>query len=35
MVAKTIESDSYGDGIFKLVPRWDKCISVAEDCVKK
>jgi hypothetical protein len=29
------EPDFYRDGIFKLVPRWDKCISVLGDRVEK
>jgi hypothetical protein len=29
------EPDFYRDGIFKLVPRWDKCISVLGDYVEK
>jgi hypothetical protein len=24
-----------GDGIFKLVPIWDKCINVIGDCAEK
>jgi hypothetical protein len=24
----------YGGGIFELVPSWDKCIGVLEDCVE-
>jgi hypothetical protein len=27
------EPDFYPDGIFKLVPRWDKCISVPKNNV--
>jgi hypothetical protein len=26
--------DFYGGGIFELVPKWDKCTSVLEDCVE-
>jgi hypothetical protein len=29
------EPDFYGDGMFNLVPRWDKCIIVLADCVGK
>jgi hypothetical protein len=29
------EPDFYRDGIFKLVPKWDKCISVLGYCVEK
>jgi hypothetical protein len=29
------EPDFYRDGIFKLVPRWDKCINVLRDYVEK
>jgi hypothetical protein len=29
------EPDFYSDGVFKLVPRWDKCISVLGDHVNK
>jgi hypothetical protein len=29
------EPDFYRDGIFKLVPRWDKCINVLGDYVEK
>jgi hypothetical protein len=27
--------DFYRDGIFKLVPRWEKCINVLGDYVEK
>jgi hypothetical protein len=29
------EPDFYRDGVFKLVPRWDKCINVLGDYVEK
>jgi hypothetical protein len=29
------EPDFYRDGIFKLVPRWEKCISVLGDYFEK
>jgi hypothetical protein len=29
------EPDFYRDGIFKLVPRWDKCILVLGDYVAR
>jgi hypothetical protein len=29
------EPDFYSDGIFKLVPRWDKCINVLGDYTEK
>jgi hypothetical protein len=29
------EPDCYRDGIFKLVPKWDKCINVLGEYVKK
>jgi hypothetical protein len=29
------EIDFYGNGIFKLVPRWGKCINVFGDYVEK
>jgi hypothetical protein len=29
------EPDFYRDGIFKLVPRWDKCTNVLGDYVEK
>jgi hypothetical protein len=29
------EPDFYRDGIFKSVPRWDKCVNVPEDFVEK
>jgi hypothetical protein len=35
MDVKAKEPDSYRDGMFKLVPRWGKCISVAGDCVEE
>jgi hypothetical protein len=29
------EPDFYREGIFKLVPRWDKCISVLVEYVER
>jgi hypothetical protein len=29
------QPDPYRDGIFKFVPRWDKCINVLGDYVEK
>jgi hypothetical protein len=29
------EPDFYRDGIFKLVPKWDKCINVLGDYAEK
>jgi hypothetical protein len=29
------EPNFFGDGIFKLMPRWDKCITVLGDYVEK
>jgi hypothetical protein len=29
------QPDFYRDGIFKLVPRWDRCIGVVGDYVEK
>jgi hypothetical protein len=31
---QTQEPDFYRDGIFKLVPKWDKCIIVPRDYVE-
>lgn len=29
------DPDLYREGIFQLVPRWDKCINVRGECVVK
>jgi histone-lysine N-methyltransferase SETMAR len=34
-VARTQNTDFYQQGFFKLVKRWDKCISVGGDYVEK